>query len=295
MLSELLPYAYILGTGLAAGTLNVLAGGGSALTLPLLIFLGLPPTVANGTNRVAILAQNVAAALAFRRHGISTEGLLWTAVPPALVGAGLGTWTALVVGDAAFQRILSGVMVFIAVWMVWRPLPGGPRDGRQKVEDGSVEDAEAAATEDDAVPGAGAAEAAGGRPHRARPPFFRSSPSFLRRVGVGAGFFLVGFYGGFIQAGVGFLILAMTSAAGLDLVRGNALKVLLVLTFTPLTLGLFWLGGAVEWGSGLTLALGMAAGGLIGVRLNVLKGHAWVRRVVTAAVVLFAVRLWWTS
>ena len=109
------------------------------------------------------------------------------------------------------------------------------------------------------------------------------------------GFFLVGLYGGFVQAGVGFLILAMTSAAGLDLVRGNSLKVLLVLSFTPLTLGLFWLGGAVEWGSGLTLAAGMAVGGLLGVRLNVLKGHAWVRGVVTVAVVLFAVRLWWTS
>ncbi|MFP3949133.1 MAG: sulfite exporter TauE/SafE family protein [Gemmatimonadota bacterium] len=257
MLSELLPYAYLLATGLAAGALNVLAGGGSALTLPLLIFLGLPPTVANGTNRVAILAQNVAAVLGFRRHRISTGGLMWTATPPALVGAGLGTWGALVVGDAAFQRILSATMVFIAVWMVWRPLPGEPE------------------------------EAEGRSPS--------PGPSLLHRVGVGTGFFLVGLYGGFIQAGVGFLILAMTSAVGLDLVRGNALKVLLVLAFTPLTLGLFWLGGAVEWGSGLTLAAGMAGGGLIGVRLSVLKGHAWVRGVVTVAVIVFALRLWWTS
>jgi len=257
LLSELLPYAYLVGAGFVAGTLNVLAGGGSALTLPLLIFLGLPPTVANGTNRVAILAQNTAAVLGFRRHGVSGGGLLVLAVPPALVGAGLGTWVALVVGDEAFQQILSAVMILIAVWMVWRPLPRSAPEA------------------------AGASDEPGG--------------STLRRIGLIGGFFVVGFYGGFVQAGVGFLILATTSAAGLDLVRGNALKALLVLSFTPLALGLFWWGGAVEWSSGIALAVGMATGGMLGVRLNVLKGHAWVRGVVTVAVVLFAVRLWWTS
>lgn len=255
MLRDLLPYASLVGVGFAAGTLNVLAGGGSALTLPLLIFLGLPPTVANGTNRVAILAQNAAAVLGFRRHGLFEGSLLVLAAPPALVGAGIGTWAALLVGDEAFQRILSGVMIVIAVWMVWRPLPDdGPTSSRS--------------------PG---------------------DLSLRKRAALVAGFFLVGLYGGFVQAGVGFLILATTSAAGLNLVRGNALKVLLVLTFTPLALLLFWLGGAVEWGSGIALAVGMVAGGLLGVRLNVLKGHAWVRRVVTVAVVLFALRLWWTS
>ena len=255
LIRDLLPYASLVGAGFAAGTLNVLAGGGSALTLPLLIFLGLPPTVANGTNRVAILAQNVAAVLGFRRHGLFEGRLLLLAAPPALLGAGLGAWAALTVGDETFQRILSGVMVVIAAWMVWRPLPDDPGDSSRAPTD----------------------------------------PSPAKRVGLAAGFFLVGVYGGFVQAGVGFIILAATSAAGLDLVRGNALKVLLVLTFTPLALLLFWLGGAVEWASGLALAAGMVGGGLLGVRLNVLKGHVWVRRIVTVAVVAFALRLWWTS
>lgn len=258
MLRDLLPYASLVGVGFAAGTLNVLAGGGSALTLPLLIFLGLPPTVANGTNRVAILAQNVTAVLGFRRHGIFEGSLLVLAAPPALVGAGLGTWAALSVGDEAFQRILSGVMIAIAVWMVWRPLP---------------DDLDDAATS----------------------PVAPADLSPAKRAGLVAGFFLVGLYGGFVQAGVGFLILATTSAAGLNLVRGNALKVLLVLAFTPLALLLFWLGGAVDWGAGSALAAGMVAGALLGVRLNVLKGHRWVRRVVTAAVVVFALRLLWMS
>ncbi len=95
-----------------------------------------------------------------------------------------------------------------------------------------------------------------------------------------------------MQAGVGFLILAMTTMAGLDLVRGNAVKVLTVLVFTPVALGIFIWYGKVHWPMGLALAAGNVLGGLIGVRLTVLIGHVWVRGIVTMAVVLFAVRLW---
>lgn len=254
MLQDALPHLYLFGAGLLAGTLNVLAGGGSAITLPLMIFLGLPPTVANGTNRVAILAQNAAAVMAFRRHGLFESRWILLAAPPALAGAGLGAWAAVVVGDAAFQRILAGMMVGIALWMIWRPLREPDGDGPPS-------------------------------PPRTR----------VGRAGLILAFFAVGLYGGFIQAGVGILILAVTTGAGLNLVRGNALKVLLILAFTPVALGLFSLEGKVEWGLGAALAGGTVLGGLAGVRLTVLKGHTWIRRVVTAAVIVFAVRLWWTA
>ena len=104
-------------------------------------------------------------------------------------------------------------------------------------------------------------------------------------------FFLVGFYGGFLQAGIGFVILAVTSAGGLDLVRGNAVKVTLVFCFTPLALALFAWTGKVDWVMGLSLAAGNLIGGLAGVRIQVLKGHGWVRNVVTVTIVLFAIRL----
>ena len=55
----------VLGTGLIAGSINTVAGGGSLLSLPILIFLGLPPAVANATNRVAIFSQNAFAVLGF--------------------------------------------------------------------------------------------------------------------------------------------------------------------------------------------------------------------------------------
>lgn len=253
-LSDVLPHFYLFGAGLVAGTVNVLAGGGSALTLPLMIFLGLPPTVANGTNRVAIIAQNVSASAQFRRHGFFEGRWLLLGAPPALLGAGLGSWAAIRIGDVAFQQILAGAMVAIALLILWRPLSPPASDREVDLPD--------------ALPG---------------------------RLLLVGGFFVVGLYGGFIQAGVGFLMLAVTTGAGLDLVRGNALKVALVLLFNLLALALFWAGGKVDWGMGVALAAGNVSGSLIGVRLAVEKGHEWVRKVVTALVVVFALRLWWTA
>ncbi|MEJ2311438.1 MAG: TSUP family transporter [Gemmatimonadales bacterium] len=248
MAGEWWEYVSLFAVGVVAGTLNVIAGGGSFLTLPLLIFLGLPPTVANGTNRVAILVQNVGAVWGFHRHRVVEWRWLAVASPPAIVGAVIGSWAALQIGDEAFQRLLAGLMVVFAVWVLWNPLRG-------------ADDSDVARQ--------------GGR-----------------RAVVAAGFFMVGLYGGFVQAGVGFLILAVTTLAGLDLVRGNALKVLLVLTYIPITLLIFGLGGKVAWTAGFALAAGNLLGGLVGVRLTVLKGHRWVRRVVIVAIIAFALKLW---
>lgn len=242
-------YPLLAGCGLVAGTLNVLAGGGSFLTLPLLIFLGLPAGVANGTNRVGILFQNVSAVWSFqRRRVLDRRFALWAAIP-ATFGAGLGAWAALKVSDADFQRLLALLMVLITLASFWRPRPV------------PVDDPE------------------------------ESAP---RLNVLAAGFFGVGLYGGFVQAGVGFLILAATTFAGLDLVRGNAVKVLSVLCFTLLSLGIFAYNGRVDWVYGLSLAVGTTLGGLLGARLTVLKGHQWIRRIVTIAVLIFAIRLWVT-
>ncbi|MFQ5535864.1 MAG: sulfite exporter TauE/SafE family protein [Gemmatimonadota bacterium] len=235
-------------TGLVAGILNVIAGGGSLLTLPVMIFLGLPATVANGTNRVAILIQNIGAVWSFQRKRLISGRWLLLSVPPALVGAVLGTVAAVRVGDLAFQRILAVVMVGVAVLTLWRPVHVG--DGK------------------------------------AHPPASGLSRGVFALI-----FFAVGFYGGFIQAGVGFVILGAAAVGGLDLVRGNALKVTLVLSFTPLALAIFAWSGKVDWAMGFALAAGNLLGGLAGVHVQVLKGHRWVRKVVTVVVVLFAAKL----
>lgn len=239
-------------SGAVAGALNVIAGGGSFLTLPVMIFLGLPATVANGTNRVGILAQNMAAVWGFQRHRLIQRGWLAAAALPAVAGAALGTWAAIEIDDRAFRRLLALIMVVVSLWTLWDPV--GHRRAHREPAD----------------------------------------PGLRRRVTTTLLFFAIGVYGGFVQAGIGFLLLAATTLLGLDLVRGNALKVLIVLIFTPLTLVLFALGGKVDWGVGAPLAAGYVAGGLIGVRLTVLKGHAWVKRVVTITVIFFAILLWFT-
>lgn len=87
----------------------------------------------------------------------------------------------------------------------------------------------------------------------------------------------------------------MTSVLGFDLVRGNAVKVFTVLVFTGVSLLLFVWHDKVHWPLGLALAGGTVLGGLLGVKLTVLKGHEWVRHAVTVVVIVFALRLWFTA
>lgn len=256
MTPTLLDHLALFGAGLLAGVVNVLAGGGSFLTLPLMIFLGLPATVANGTNRIAILAQNVAAVSSFQRRRLVEWGRVPGAVVPAVAGALLGAWGALVIGDRGFERALSVIMVAVALWTLWDPLGVGSASGGE---------------DDGPAPGD-------------RSPLGRGART--------AAWFAAGVYGGFVQAGLGFLILAITTASGLDLVRGNALKVVVVLLFTPLVLLLFGMSGKVAWGLGAALAGGTVLGALAGVRLAVWAGHERIRRIVLVAIVVFAVLLW---
>ena len=241
-------YLLLFGFGCVAGTVNVIAGGGSFLTLPLLIFLGLPPTVANATNRVGIVLQNVGAVWAFRRHGlVEAQYLLWGALP-AIGGAVGGTWLALRVEENAFKEILAFLMIVVTLWTLWNPL-------------------------------------------KSRQIGFASErPPYLTGI-MAAGFFLMGIYGGFIQAGVGFFMLSVTTLGGLDLVRGNVVKILSVLCYTMVALSIFAWQGKVDWRVGLVLAAGTVLGGQLGVRLTVAKGHAWVKFMVTILIVLFALKL----
>jgi uncharacterized protein len=243
-------YAALFIIGFLAAVINVIAAGGSFLTLPLLLFLGLPASVANGTNRVGVLAQNITAVVGFHRHEVLPVAWALKVSVAAVAGAILGVWAAITVPDLAFRRILSLVMLAMTFGMLLhKSMKGAPRPEPQH-------------------------------------------PWHWTMIG---GFFLTGLYGGFLQAGVGFLALAMTSIAGLDLVRGNAVKVFTVMLLTLLSLAVFAGTGNVDWPAGLALGLGNLLGGIVGVRVAVLKGHAWLEHVVTVTVVVFAILLWVTE
>ncbi len=113
----------------------------------------------------------------------------------------------------------------------------------------------------------------------------------LSRQGAALAFVGVGLYAGFVQAGTGFFALAVTTAAGLDLVRGNAVKVTMNLILTIAALLVFARHGTLVLGLGLANGLGMLVGGYLGMRLSVWKGNRWLGRFVTFTIILFAVLL----
>jgi uncharacterized membrane protein YfcA len=108
-------------TGLAAGFINTLAGSGSLITLPILILLGLPANVANGTNRVGVLVQNVVAVATFRRNRLIDAGGAWRLVVPSVLGSVLGAQLAVDLDEALLRRIIAVLMLAMLAAMFVRP------------------------------------------------------------------------------------------------------------------------------------------------------------------------------
>lgn len=240
-----LPLLFVV--GVVAGILNVLAGGGSLLTLPLLIFMGLPSAVANGTNRIAILCQNIFAIRGFRQRGMLPLELALLCTPSALLGSWLGASLAINLDDQLFNRLLAVIMIGVLIFTAIDPMKRFRRE--------------------DVVFSVG------------------------RKLLLVITFFGVGIYGGFVQAGVGFLIITALLVHGLDLVRINAIKVFVIFAYTFIALGVFIYHGQVDYSLGLALAAGNSLGGIIGPKLAVDKGHDWIKNVVTVTVAVFALKL----
>lgn len=230
--------------GVLAGMLNVMAGGGSLLTLPILIFLGLPAPVANGTNRLGILVQNTVATIRFRRSGYRDVRAGVYLALATLPGAVAGAYLSIDVPEQWFRRILAIIIVAGVAAMLFPPRVRGS-----------------------------------GPPRRAG-------------VGIYLVFLGIGFYGGFIQAGVGMIFLfVLHQLMHLDLVRVNAWKVLIVGIYIIPAFGVFVLTDHVDWVTGAALAAGTGAGGWLGARLTVRGGERWIRGVVVSVLLAMAVRL----
>lgn len=241
-------YPAIIAVGIIAGFINTLAGSGSLLTLPLLMFLGLPANIANGTNRVAILLQNVVAVGSFRKQKVFefSEGI-WLAIP-ATVGSFIGALIAVRFNEQILEAFIGALLVFMFVIILIKP------DRWIKEQAGKID----------------------GRPK-------------VQRLLV---FFLIGIYGGFIQAGVGFFLLAgLVMTVGADLIKANALKVFIVLIYTAVALIVFFWNSQVNLKIGLILAVGNMIGAWIGSRTAVSWGPRFVRVILLLAIFLSAAKL----
>jgi len=126
-------------TGFVAGFVNTLAGSGSLLTLPILILLGLPANVANGTNRVGVVLQNVVAVAAFRKRGALPLAGTWKLIAPAVAGAILGAALAVDLDEALLRQTIGVLLlVLLAVMLLhperWIAEHASPREPRLLVE-----------------------------------------------------------------------------------------------------------------------------------------------------------------
>ena len=234
----------LLGGGMVAGFVNTVAGGGSVVTIPILVEI-VGASVANGTNRIAILMQNIVGVAGFQRGRAIEWPHVWSLVPPVIVGALGGAYVATTISSGAMRRVFAVVVVLVALSVLVKPSRWmGEHEGRLD------------------------------QPWR-----------WLVFLGVG-------FYGGFVQAGVGFLMLAgLVLGSGFGLVKGNAAKVSLILIYTPLVLVLFATADQVDFGVGLVLGLGNMAGAWIASHLALKKGAGWIRWVLVVAAVAAALRM----
>ena len=114
--------------GLVAGVINTLAGGGWLLTVGLLVFLGVPGTIANGTNRVAIVVQSLASTWTFQRSGQTETRLVLRLAPATIVGALLAPRLSYIESSIAFSPMLSFIVVITALLggahRLWGPIVG---------------------------------------------------------------------------------------------------------------------------------------------------------------------------
>lgn len=108
-------------SGLLVGFINTLAGGGSIISLSVLMMLGLPPTVANGTNRIAITIQTLTAASSFRQQKVlPLRKAIYLSIP-AILGSVFGAWIAVDINEAIFEKAIGVVMLIMLVFVLYKP------------------------------------------------------------------------------------------------------------------------------------------------------------------------------
>jgi len=244
-MNEIFAVAVLFLVGIFAGFINVNAGGGSTLTLPILIFMGLDGATANGTNRLAILLQNTSAIYSFKKEDFSDTKLSLKLALFTLPGAIAGAFWAVHIDDMLFKKILTGVIIFVIATLF---IPKSKT--LRKSDDKHV-----------------------------------SGWSYLAM-------FVAGFYGGTIQAGVGFILMTILhNLMKFDLIRVNMHKVFIVWLYTIPVLLVFILSGNINWGLGLSLAFGNMLGAKLAVKFAVKKGEKAIKIILIFVMLLMAAKL----
>jgi uncharacterized membrane protein YfcA len=236
---------FLLVTSIAAGVLNALAGGGTVLTFPALLAIGVTPVTANATNAVALVPGSLTAGLGFRAElGNDSRRVLVHLLTASLAGGLLGAWLVVVAGDALFRElvpwlILGATALFIAQEPLrrWRE-KWGAEHGEKRLDG-------------------------------------------LNLWGLAGAQFVVAIYGGFFGAGMGILMLAELGFIGLtNIHQMNGLKNFAAVCINGIAAVFFALGHHVHWPLAALMAVGAVLGGYAGAWLAQRIGEAMVRWVI---------------
>lgn len=231
--------------GFSVGIINTLAGSGSVITFSILMALGIPAPMANGTLRIGVVMQTATASFRFfKNNKLDLKKGLVLAIP-VIIGSISGALIAVNMPHELFEKIIGGVLLVLLFFVIFDP-KRWIQEQKEKTE---------------------------------------RKISLLQIIM----FLFIGMYGGFVHIGVGiFLLSALVLQAGYDLVKANALKVFLVLLYSPFALGIYILNGQIEWVLGLVAAIGNFAGGYVGSQLAIKKGSKFVRGLLIVVILVFS-------
>lgn len=230
-------------SGVFVGFINTLAGGGTIISLSLFMFMGLPADVANGTNRIAVILQNLTSVASFRQQKLLDTRKAWLLAIPTAIGSILGAQLSVEIDEATFRKAIGLVMIMMVFFIISKPnkwLKGQVHLQLKKI-------------------------------------------SWVQILI----FFAIGVYGGFVQVGVGyFLLAAIVLGAGYDLVKANAIKVFIVLIYTIFALVVFILNDKVNWQFGLIHAIGNVIGAFVASRYASAWGANFIRWFIIVIIII---------
>jgi len=217
------------------------------LSVPIMIFLGVPGTIANATNRIAILPQNISAVIAFYRKGFANFRLSLSLAACTIPGTIVGAYIASRIPNDQFNGLLAIIMIIVLIVMA---LPN------PKTIDN------------------------------------RESPTKNRLIAGHLLMVLIGFWGGFIHIGVGFLLMpVLNRVMQLDLITTNSHKVFIVLCYTTFALIVFTSQLELIWKYGIALAIGTTIGGWIAANFQINKGIGAIKWTLNVVIIAFIIKL----
>jgi len=246
----LLEFTIIVLGSFIAGCINTLAGSGSAITLAILTeIMGLPGNLANGTNRIGVVAQGGLSSYVFHKNGKLNLADGRSIIIFVTIGALLGVYVATQISNDQFKDIFKFLMIGMLLIILVKPKRWLSNDDKRNPL-----------------------------------PQYIAIPLFLA----------VGFYGGFIQMGMGIFFLAiLVLASHYNIISGNAIKAFVVMFYTLFVIVIFQINGMIDWTAGIILAVGQMIGGYVTAQFasKYKSADVWAYRMLVVIVVLVILKL----